>query len=119
MNFDFMAAKLKHSMWKMHLRDFLDGKPGLTAAQATSHRDCDLGQWLYTEGLTKYGAIPEMKLLVAKHEELHRVVKQIMDHKAAGNKAEAETQYARIDPISKQLTELLTAVERGVALKAW
>ena len=118
MNFEFMAAKLKHTMWKMHLREFLDGRPGLTAAQATSHRECELGRWLYADGLAKYGSIPEMKLLVSRHEDMHRLVKAIMELKAAGQTAQAEAEYARIDPSSRQLTELLSAVERGVQSKA-
>jgi hypothetical protein len=118
MNFDFMAAKLKHAMWKMHLRDFLDGKPGLTAAQATSHRECELGRWLYADGLARYGSVPEMQQLVERHEELHRLVKAIMDFEAAGTKAKAEAEYAKIDPISRQLTELMSAVEKSVPRKA-
>ncbi len=114
MNFDFMAAKLKHTSWKLHLRDFLDGRAGLTAAQATSHRDCELGKWLYTEGLAKYGSIPEMKLLVAEHEQLHATVRSVLDFKAAGQKAEAEATYVKIDPISKRLVALLAAVEAAV-----
>ena len=118
MNFDFMAAKLKHTMWKLHLREFLDGKAGLTAAAATSHRDCDLGKWLYSEGLAKYGAIAEMRQLDAKHAELHAVVKRIMELKAAGQTADAEAAYAKIDPISKQLVALLASVEKSVTSRA-
>lgn len=118
MNFDFMAAKLKHTMWKLHLREFLDGKAGLTGAAATSHRDCDLGKWLYSEGLAKYGSIAEMKQLEAKHAELHAVVKQIMDLKASGRNSDAEAAYARIDPLSKQLVTLLAAAEQGVTKRA-
>ncbi|MCC6676900.1 MAG: CZB domain-containing protein [Phycisphaerales bacterium] len=118
MNFDFMGAKLKHSSWKLHIREFLDGKPGLTAAQATSHRECDLGKWLYSEGLGKYGSIAEMKQLESVHEELHRQVRQIMELKAAGRASEAEAAYNQIDPISKRLVTLLSAVEAAVTARA-
>ena len=114
MNFDFMGAKLKHTKWKLRLRDFLDGKPGLTAAEATSHRDCELGRWLYADGLTKYGAVPGMRQLVSEHEKLHQTVKRIVELKDAGRTVEAEAEFGRIDGISKQLMELLTSVEAEV-----
>ncbi len=117
MNFDFMAAKLKHTSWKLRLGDFLDGKPGLSASEATNHRQCELGRWLYAEGLGKYGSIPEMKQLEVKHQELHGVVKRIVDLKTSGQQRDAEAEFTKIDPTSKQLVALLTAVERGVSLQ--
>ncbi len=114
MNFDFMSAKLKHTMWKLHLRDFLDGKPGLSATQATSHRDCDLGKWYYGEGQSKYGAITEMKALEADHELLHRTVQKVIDLKSSGNAAEAEAELAKVDAISKRIVGQLTVIEEKV-----
>jgi hypothetical protein len=118
MSLDFSMAKLKHAAWKMKLRDFLDGKPGLTPAQATSHHDCDLGKWIYSDGLAKYGTVPEMKTLEKEHETLHRTVKAIMDLKAAGKTAQAEAEFLKIEPISKKIVDLLTAIEGKVAKKA-
>ncbi len=118
MALDFSMAKLKHAAWKMKLRDFLDGKPGLTPAQATSHRDCDLGKWIYSDGLSKYGAVHEMKTLEKEHETLHRTVKAIVDLKTAGQTAQAEAEFLKIEPISKKIIDLLTAVEGKVDKKA-
>lgn len=111
MSLDFAMAKLKHTSWKLKLRDFLDGKPGLTAAQATSHKDCDLGKWLYSEGLAKYGAMAEMKSLEKEHEVLHRTIKTIMDLKSAGKTTEAEAEFRKVEGISKKIVDLLTAIE--------
>lgn len=111
MSLDFSMAKLKHQSWKLKLRDFLDGKPGLTSAQATSHRDCDLGKWLYSDGLAKYGQVPEIKTLEKVHETLHKTVKSIMDLKTAGKVADAEREFQKIDGISKQIVDLLSAIE--------
>jgi hypothetical protein len=114
LNFDFMTAKLKHTQWKLHLREFLDGKSGLTAEQAISHRDCELGKWLVSVGVVKYGSVAEMKQLETEHEELHRTVKRVVDLKAAGHSAEAEAEYAKVDAVSKRLISLLNAVESAV-----
>ncbi len=117
MNLDFTSAKLKHGSWKLKLRDFLDGKPGLTPAQATSHKDCDLGKWMYAPtvgGIAKYGNVPEMKALESEHTKLHATIKTIMSLKQAGNAAGAEAEFAKVEPISKKIIELLNAVEAHV-----
>jgi methyl-accepting chemotaxis protein len=118
MSLDFTTAKLKHSSWKLKLRDFLDGKPGLTPAQATSHRDCDLGKWFYGDGLAKFGAVPEMKTLEREHESLHKLIKTIMDLKTAGKPKEAEAEFLKVEPISRKIIELLTVIEAKVNTKA-
>lgn len=118
MALDFSMAKLKHSSWKFKLRDFLDGKPGLTAAQASNHHECDLGKWPYSEGRAKYGKLPEMVALEKEHEVLHTTVKTIMDLKAAGKVKEAEAEYLKVAPLSTKILDLLTAIESRVARMA-
>ncbi|MBF0555492.1 MAG: CZB domain-containing protein [Nitrospirae bacterium] len=114
-SFDFSNARSKHLLWKSRLRDFLDGKESLTEAQAVSHKDCDLGKWLYSKGIDNYGQLPEMQKLETIHEELHSVVKQIVTLKNSGDAAGAENQYLQIGPMSKEIINLLTAIERKIA----
>jgi len=111
MNFDFSRAALKHSSWKLQLRNFLDGKGHLTAAEAVSHKDCELGHWLYAEGLAKYASVPEMRKLEREHESLHRLVRSIVDLRAAGKTSEAEAEFRKIDPISKAIVDLLNTLD--------
>lgn len=118
MALDFSMAKLKHASWKLKLRDFLDGKPGLTAAQATSDRDCDLGKWIFGEGKTKYGTLPDMKALETEHAALHKLIKSIMDLKAAGKAKEAEAEFLKVEPLSSKVVKLLGAIEAKVDKKA-
>ena len=44
---DFSAAKQKHLSWRTRLRKFLAGDEAMSAEQAMSHKDCDLGKWIY------------------------------------------------------------------------
>ncbi len=112
--FDFSIARTKHLAWKSKLRGFLDGKETLTDAQAVSHLECDLGKWLYAEGIKKYGTILEMKTLEKEHIKLHAAVKRIIDLKTAGSTAAAQEELGVLDRISRQVVELLTAVEQKV-----
>lgn len=111
MSLDFAAAKLKHMSWKLKLRDFLDGKPGLTAAQATSHRDFELGKWLYSEGIKRYAHVPAMTELEKVHATLHQTIKRVVELRSAGDTKKAEAEFAKVEPISRTIVELLSTIE--------
>lgn len=108
---DLTNAKSAHLAWKGRIFSFLHGKESLSLAQAVSHRDCVLGKWYYSEGLQKFGNIPEMRLLEKPHEELHKLIKQIITLKNEGKNAKAEEMAHRIDPISKQIVSMLDTIE--------
>jgi methyl-accepting chemotaxis protein len=111
----FRTFKIKHRAWKTRLKDFLDGKGGLTQEQAVSHKDCSLGKWMYAEGVDLFRTIPEMKNLEKVHHDLHETVKRIVSLKQEGKSAEAEAEYLKIGPISDKIIDLLTAIENKVA----
>ncbi|MBF0338928.1 MAG: MCP four helix bundle domain-containing protein [Nitrospirae bacterium] len=113
--FDFSNARSKHLLWKTRLRDFLDGKESLTESQAVSHKDCDLGKWLYSKGLNNFGHLDEMITLEKIHEDLHTLVKEIVKLKHSGDVSGAEEKYEKIGPMSKDIIGLLTKIEKKVA----
>ena len=110
----FRTFKIKHRAWKTKLKDFLEGKGGLTEAQAISHKECNLGKWMYSEGLQHYSTIPEMKSLEKVHISLHETVKNIVSLKNAGKTAEADAEYLKIGPFSDEIINLLTMIEKKI-----
>ena len=108
---DLSAAKSAHLNWKTRLRAFLDGRAGLTEAEAVSHHDCAFGKWYYSEGLKKHGDIAELREVEAPHAELHRTIKEIVRAKNAGDEASAERLYASVDDLSRRIVALLDAAE--------
>ncbi len=117
-NLDFSLARTKHVVWKARLRSFLDGHGRLTAEQATQHTECELGKWLYSEGIRDYGSLPEMQTLVREHELLHRTIRAIVDLKAAGKLIDAEAEFRKVEPMSSIIVDLLDALEDRVARAA-
>lgn len=105
--FDFLSAKNKHLQWKIRLRSFLDGQESMTLEQATSHKDCDLGKWLYAEGLAAYSQYPDMAKLEKIHTELHKVIKDVVTYKHDGQPAKAEVELAKVNTISSEIVGLL------------
>lgn len=109
---DLSTAKAAHLNWKTRLRDFLDGKEALTTEQAVSHRHCDFGKWYYSEGIKNYGHLGPIVDVEKPHEELHKLIKNIVELKSAGKVKEAEKAYQKVDEISGQIVGHLTEAER-------
>lgn len=111
---DFAVARIMHVAWKNGLRSFLDGKETITEEQAVSHTDCELGKWLYSEGMAKYGTMPEMQELEKVHTELHSIIKKVIFLKYSGDISDAEQELAKMEPISMKIVDLLYTIEHKI-----
>ncbi len=107
-------AKAAHLSWRVRLRAYLDGRGQLQPSEAVSHRECQLGQWYYSDGMEGLGHIPEMRTLEEPHEELHRLIKEIIDLREAGRVDEAEAAFRRVDTLSTGIVELLDRIQNQV-----
>jgi len=108
---DLSAAKSAHLSWKSRLRSYLDGKGTLTLQEAVSHHDCAFGKWYYSDGLKKYGHIPEMKEIEKPHERLHSSVKDAINFKQQREFEAAEACYDQVATISSEIINLLNTIE--------
>jgi methyl-accepting chemotaxis protein len=111
---DFALARSKHLDWRIKLQSFLEDRSALSDAEATSHRECELGKWLYSQGLRKYGSAPAMKELEQIHAELHSVIRRVVQMKNAGDVDSAEYEFKKVRPISDKLMTLINEVEKEV-----
>jgi len=108
---DLSSAKAAHLNWKTKLRSFLDGKESLSMEQAVSHRHCEFGKWYYAKGLSQFGHINAIGAVEQPHEELHNLIKEIIELKNSGNVVGAEKAYDQVDSISNHIVELLNQAE--------
>jgi hypothetical protein len=113
-NLDFARVKMAHRSWRLKLRGFLDGREDLDPRKLASHRDCELGKWIYGEAMNRYGDWREFRDLEKKHASMHALVKQIVELKHAGKTAEAEEQFAGVAEASEAVIALITKVEQLV-----
>jgi hypothetical protein len=112
---DFTLAKSKHLSWKAKLRNFLDGSESLTMDQACSHRDCDLGKWLYSSGLAEHGHLPSMQTLEKLHTEMHGNVQACIQHQNQNNSQGASQAYNTVAGLSDRIVGLLGEVENSIS----
>jgi methyl-accepting chemotaxis protein len=112
---DFAMARLDHLEWKSKLKCSLEdhGKP--CGALAISHEDCDLGKWLYLDGLKKYGDYSLMMELERTHKELHSIAKNIIRMRDSGDRDGARQEFREMGPVSDKVVALLMEVEKQVA----
>lgn len=110
---DVTSAKAKHLSWKTKIRSFLDGRGVLTMDQAVSHRDCDLGKWLYSEGMEQLGHLREMEDLEKTHADMHAHIKTIIAKKDAGDAHAAENGYVAVDQLSSKVVGLLDNIDNA------
>jgi methyl-accepting chemotaxis protein len=109
---DFTDIRLKHIAWRVRLNEFLEGKPSMTAEEATSYQTCDVGKWLYSEGLTKYGTMPEVQELEQIHISLHETVRNIISLKKVSNIYAEKEELDKLDKILRKIMFLLVDIEQ-------
>jgi hypothetical protein len=109
---NFTDIRLQHVTWRVKLNDFLEGKPSMTEEQATSHKACDVGKWLYSEGMKKYGTMPEMQELEKIHVELHATVKKIVSQKKVANLYAEREELEKLDNILRKIMFLLVDIKQ-------
>lgn len=108
-------AKAAHLAWKVKLRAFLDGRHALSRSQAVSDHECAFGQWYFGEGMKSFGSLPEMQQVKGPHAEMHRTIQQIIALKEAGRVDEAEQEYLKVEPLSREIVELIERIKRHAA----
>jgi len=111
---DFAQVRQKHAQWLERLRQVLDGRISMAVAEAGSHEQCALGKWLYSSGLKEYRGYREMQLLERTHKHFHEVVREVVARKVNGEATQAEREFTRVGPVSKEVIDLLSTVERRV-----
>ncbi len=109
---DLSAARAAHLNWKTRLRSFLDGKESLTMDEAVSHRHCKFGKWYYSEGLALYGHLPALQAVEKPHEQLHKLVRTIIEHKERGDLQQAEEAYQDLARVSETIVQFLNETEQ-------
>ena len=108
---DFSEIRLQHVAWRSKLNDFLEGKNGMSEKEATSHEACDVGRWIYSVGMKKYGEMPEMQELEKIHVELHSTVKKTIMLKQSGRILDQEEELVKLDKILRKIMLLLVDIE--------
>jgi methyl-accepting chemotaxis protein len=111
---DFARVKMAHRSWRLKLRTFLDGGEDLDPRKLASHQTCELGKWIYAEGMATYADLPGFQDLEKKHKAMHGMVTQVLELKHADKIQEAERAFTAVVSVAEEVVALLTKVEAQV-----
>ncbi|WP_051227323.1 methyl-accepting chemotaxis protein [Oceanospirillum beijerinckii] len=100
---ELAVARSAHQAWKMRLRTFLDTGKGISMNQAVSAHECDFGRWYYGDGHEVCRHNADLKSIESPHEQLHQLIKQIIQHKEQGDMPQAERLYHQVCKLSDEI----------------
>ena len=107
-------AKTAHLAWKARLRDFLDAKSQLRQEQAVSHHQCDLGKWYDNEGKQRFGHMPEFKAIERPHEQIHKLIKDVIHLRTKGETNRAEAAFDDVAKLSEQIVKQIDTLAHAL-----
>ena len=117
---DITIARITHVQW-VHQLEMLLHK-NTTAVSLPSYHDCELGVWLYGEGLRTYKSISEIEQLEQSHKVFHLAADNVVEwHNGskfnAQKTAQAEIDFRDALRTSKEIVYLLTMLEFKILQK--
>jgi len=117
---DITIARITHVEWVHQLERLLHKET--TSASLPSYHDCELGVWLYGEGLRNYKEIPEIGYLVKSHKIFHVAADNVIEwHKGSKfnsqKTAQAEIDFREALATSKEIVYYLTMLEFKILQK--
>jgi methyl-accepting chemotaxis protein len=68
-----------HSQWKVKLLTAVNGGEVPDKAKCCVDNQCDLGKWIYGEGLKAHGTKPEFAVLRETHKKFHSSVGEVVE----------------------------------------
>jgi methyl-accepting chemotaxis protein len=113
---DFPLARLHHKNWLKRLGSYMEGHLHLTVDGVASHKECDLGKWLYGTALNRYASSAEIRELEQVHEAFHSGLKQVVRLNESGQQASAQRELLAVQRTSERIFRLLETAERQVEL---
>ena len=111
---DFPVMRQAHMNWLVTVHDIMSGRKNAADVKVVSHRDCKLGQWLYSEGMNKFGGLPQMNSLEHDHRCMHDSVRTVVDSMQAGDRESAAIAAHGVEMMSGKVVEYLYDIEKQV-----
>ena len=117
---DITIARITHVEWVHQLERLLHKET--TSASLPSCYACELGVWLYGEGLRNYAEIPEIGYLVECHNKFHVAAERVIEWHNSSKFNSQKTAQAEIDfrealATSQEIVYHLTMLEFKILQK--
>jgi len=105
------GAKSDHLLWKMRIKNMLDGYQDVNPDEVASHLDCPLGVWYCGQGRDFAGDSLYEKL-EEPHKGVHENARAAAQHYARGDVREARKAYRDLEKYSSRVIRILDGMIR-------
>jgi diguanylate cyclase (GGDEF)-like protein/PAS domain S-box-containing protein len=100
-----LYARVEHRAWVAALGGYLRGER--RAPPPMDHHQCNFGQWLDTDGLSRYGALPTLTSIIELHQQVHTLGAEMLDLQNSGRNAQALQLMSQLETLRDKLLEQL------------
>jgi methyl-accepting chemotaxis protein len=90
---EVVPVMIQHLLWIIRARGVIDGKMSLDPATIIDHTSCHLGKWIATGAPDDIKKTQAFKKLVADHEKMHSLVKEIISVSKTATRQVLETKF--------------------------
>ncbi len=104
-------AKSDHLMWKMRLASMLSGTITLSDAELKDHHQCRLGKWYDNVSDPKFLTNKSFAALQDPHRRVHYHGRAMAASLKRGDRADAMSEYEKMEEASKEVVQLLTELK--------
>lgn len=111
---NFLDAITHYVSWRIRLRGFLEDKDNITESEIGSHKDCDFGKWLYSEGLSRYGTMREIAEVQDIHKQLHETALRIIRLGGQRDAITANQALLKFETLSPKMISLLVTLQQKI-----
>lgn len=108
---DFDEAIKAHTFWKVTLRWMINGQRPLDGEKLGCDHECELGRWIYGDGLA-YRGFASYQVLVREHSRFHAMAAEVARRIAAGESEAAMRMMADSGDFSLASAQTIAAIRQ-------
>lgn len=109
---NFKSELRAHMYWKIRLMMFINGSgEKLDSYKVSQDNQCELGQWIYGEGL-KYQNLAAYQNLKSSHARFHEHAAEVVRHVEQGSRQRAENLMKAGSPFMEESIQIGVAFEQ-------
>ena len=117
-DFPLLVAQSDHTHWVRSIIRLVEGVSlNLNREEITDHHQCRFGGWLYSQGRSRYGNLPEFDVIEPLHIRVHQLGLEIVGHVEHGRREQAEALLPELRLLKKLILGHLAKLQRAVTQK--
>lgn len=108
------VATTDHLLWKWRIYNMMLGFEKISLNEVTSHDECRLGKWYYSNLPDRITSLQAFKDLEEPHKKVHQCAKRAVEAYLKGNIDAVKEAMNHLEAASKEVVSLLKTLEQSL-----